>query len=208
MAIVRLASLYQSVTAATAKMSSYDDTVYHPSPASSSGAVDSFGGTPHTSLTAFSPEDVRAMKSAPVNLGDEPTRSSQQDPFVSSGTQIGGRLSARASAFQPSFEVTAATPAAPSTIMQPSKKMHAPKPSDNVENLGGAQSPNGALDTVNCAHFGAFTTDSNTSRVLKVTGKDAVAIFLPLVEATKKVSYSISIARLETCWLLLFVISY
>jgi hypothetical protein len=29
-----------------------------------------------------------------------------------------------------------------------------------------------------------------------------------LVEATKKVSYSISIARLQTCWLLLFVISY
>lgn len=171
-------------------MSSYDDTACHPSPASSSGVVDSAGGTSHTSPTAFSPEDVRAMKSAAANLSGRPTGSSQQDPFVSSGAQTGGRLSAKASAFKPSFKMRASAP--DTTIgVKSSLKNEAPKSPDQVvENAAGHQSPDAAPapHDINPPYFGAFTTDTNTSRVLKVTGKKAIAAFLPFVEASKRVS--------------------
>lgn len=163
----------------------------HPSPASScgvGGVVDSAGGTPYTSLTAFSPEDVKAMKSPGANLGSKTTGSSPQDPFVSSGAHSGGRLSAKASAFQPSFETRPPAAPAPSKAIESSRKMQGPNTSDHSEKLGSAQSPGGGLDTANPAQFGAFTTDSNISRVIKVTGKNVVATFLPFVEAAKKVS--------------------
>jgi hypothetical protein len=167
-------------------MSSYDDTACLPSPASSSGVVDSGGGTSRTSPAAFSPEDVRAVKSATANLNG----SCQHDPFMSSGGQGGGRLSARASAFKPSFEMRASAPD-PYIAIESSQKMMGSKSSGQVvEESAGSPSPNAPpmLHDVNPATFGAFTTDTNTSRVLKVTGKDIVATFLPFVEASKRVS--------------------
>lgn len=171
-------------------MSSYDDTAFHPSPASSSGVVDSGVGTSHTSPTAFSPENVRAMKAAVTNLSGRPTGSGQQDPFMSSGVQTGGRLSAKASAFKPSFETISSTPDT-SIAVESSLNHKAPKPPNQVvKNIIGPHSLSSAPTphSVNSTHFGVFTTDTTTSRVLKVTGRNAVTTFLPFVEASKRVS--------------------
>jgi hypothetical protein len=169
----------------------YDDHMCHPSPASSSGVggiVDSAGGTPYSSLTAFSPEDIGAMKSPSANLGSIPTGSSPHDPFVSSGTQSVGRLSAKASAFQPSFEIRPPVTPAASKAIQSSRKMQGSNTPDLSEKFSSAESPGGGLEKANPTQFGTFTTDSNISRVIKVTGKNVVATFLPFIEAAKRVS--------------------
>ena len=68
------------------------------SPRSSPGAGESIEGTPDTTLTAFSPEDVRrastASSTSGVTLG-----ASREDPFVTSQTRT--TLSAKASSFTP-----------------------------------------------------------------------------------------------------------
>lgn len=167
-------------------MSSYDETVYQPSPASSSDVVDSIRGTPYTSLTALSPEDVRVMKSGAVNIGGS-LAGSNHDPFVSSNTQTGGKLSAKASTFKPSLEMRAAAANASVFAIEPSQEMHTPISSHYGE-LTGSKSPQGAPHEASPTHVGVFTSDSNISRVLKVTGKNSVATFLSSVEVSKRVS--------------------
>jgi hypothetical protein len=168
-------------------MSSYDDTMYHPSPASSSELIESAAGTPHTSLSAFSPEDARIMKSSTVHLGVTSSRSSQQDPFVSTGTQPRGGLSAKATAFEPSADIRTASATTSAFTMDTSQKTQIPNASDCLENFAVSRSPNRAPHQTNATHFGTFTTDSHSTRVIKVTGKNPVATFLPFIEASKKV---------------------
>jgi hypothetical protein len=168
-------------------MSSYDETMYHPSPASSSELIESAAGTPHTSLSAFSPEDARIMKSSTVHLGVTSSRSSQQDPFVSTGTQPRGGLSAKATAFEPSADIRTASATTSAFTMDTSQKTQIPNASDCLENFAVSRSPNRAPHQTNATHFGTFTTDSHSTRVIKVTGKNPVATFLPFIEASKKV---------------------
>lgn len=149
--------------------------------------ADSAGGTPYTSLTAFSPEDNRAMKASSTVLGTQTNASSPQDPFVSSGSHATVKLSAEASAFQPSFDMRSPIiPALPNSI-DSSEKKHAARAFDHIEKLGGSDSTPYGPDHVNLTHFGTFTTDSNTSRILKVTGNAAVSTFVSSVEDTKRV---------------------
>lgn len=168
-------------------MSYYDDNMYQPSPASSSDVVDSVGGTTYTSPTAFSPEDIRVLKSATVNIGGD-SAGLNQDPFVSSNAQIGAKLSAMASTFKPSVEMRAAAVSSTSVAIESSQKMRTLISSDRHRDLNGSKPQSGAPHEADSTRFGTFTTDSNTSRVLKVTGKNAVATFLSFVEASKRVS--------------------
>jgi hypothetical protein len=186
-------------------MSSYNEPLFHPSP-SSSGVVGSAGGTPLTSLTAFSPEDGRASKPATVHLSGPLSGSSQQDPFVSSVTQPRGRLSAKASSFEPSFEMRGA---AISNPIEPPQKLHVSnRPGDFEDFVGGPQSASRASNGQVAGNFGVFTTDCHSSRVIKVTGKNAVATFLPFIETSKKVRASHSRISCLSCHSPLFTISY
>lgn len=168
-----------------------DPTGHHSAPSSSGGdgVVDSANGTPYTSLASGSPVEVRAMKSAGINLGGNMTAPNPNDPFVLTGSQTNGRLSAKASAFQPSFEIESPLAPASSRVVEQYPKMKAPKDSsDLAHELGETNSLGCGNDEANPIYYGTFTTDSNTSRVIKVTGPDVVASFLPCVEASKRVS--------------------
>jgi hypothetical protein len=176
---------------------------HHSAPSSSGGdgVVDSANGTPYTSLASGSPEEVRAIKSAGVDLSGNMTASSPHDPFVSTGPHTNGRLSAKASSFQPSFEMTSPLAPAASKVVEPYPKMQAPKDlSDHANDFGGTNSFGCGNHEADPVYFGTFTTDSNTSRVIKVTGTNIVASFLPFVEASKIVS-SLLLSRPSSCQL-------
>jgi hypothetical protein len=49
-----------------------------------------------------------------------------------------------------------------------------------------AQSPGRATQQADATQFGTFTTDTHSSRYIKVSGSN-IATFLPTVEASKKV---------------------
>lgn len=184
-----------------------DSRGHHSAPSSSGGdgVVDSANGTPYTSLASGSPEEVRAIKSAGVDLSGNMTASSPHDPFVSTGPHTNGRLSAKASSFQPSFEMTSPLAPAASKVVEPYPKMKAPKDLSDHANECGTNSFGCGNDEADPVYFGTFTTDSNTSRVIKVTGTDIVASFLPFVEASKRVS-SLLLSRPSFASLLLFVL--
>lgn len=170
-------------------MASYIETPYQPSP-SSSGVVGSAGGTPLTSLTSFTPEDDRASKPAAAHLSGPSSGSGQHDPFVSSATQPSGRLSAKASAFEPSFGMRGA---AVSNLIELSQRGQVSiRPRDLEGFVAGPQSANRAPNDQGAGNFGVFTADSRSSRVIKISGMNVVATFLSLVEASKKVRASYS----------------
>jgi hypothetical protein len=127
------------------------------------------------------------MKSTTVHLGGTSSKSSQQDPFMSTGTQPRGTLSAKATAFEPSSEIRTASATTPAFTIDTSQKTQIPNAPGCLENVAVSQSTNRAPHQTNATHFGTFTTDSHSTRVIKVTGKHAVATFLPFVEASKKV---------------------
>ena len=95
-------------------MASYRPEKLSISPHSSPGNAESVGGTPDTSLTAFSPEDLRRGSfaitlSAGAGAGAGAGASSRDDPFVTvtttAATAAASRkttLSANAVTFQPS----------------------------------------------------------------------------------------------------------
>jgi len=89
-------------------MASYHHEKLSISPRSSPGDDESVGGTPDTSLTAFSPEDLRRGSVAVASsTGATASSSSRDDPFVTitTSTTTAGRkttLSANAVTFQPS----------------------------------------------------------------------------------------------------------
>jgi len=92
------------------KMASYRPEKLSISPHSSPGNAESVGGTPDTSLTAFSPEDLRRGSFAiALSAGAGAGASSRDDPFVTvtttAATAAASRkttLSANAVTFQPS----------------------------------------------------------------------------------------------------------
>jgi len=91
-------------------MASYRPEKLSISPHSSPGNAESVGGTPDTSLTAFSPEDLRRGSFAiALSAGAGAGASSRDDPFVTvtttAATAAASRkttLSANAVTFQPS----------------------------------------------------------------------------------------------------------
>ena len=93
-------------------MASYRPEKLSTSPHSSPGNAESVGGTPDTSLTAFSPEDVRRGSFAialSAGAGAGASSSTRDDPFVTvtttAATAAASRkttLSANAVTFQPS----------------------------------------------------------------------------------------------------------
>ena len=91
-------------------MASYRPEKLSISPHSSPGNAESVGGTPDTSLTAFSPEDLRRGSFAiALSAGAGAGASSRDDPFVTVTTTAAAAaasrkttLSANAVTFQPS----------------------------------------------------------------------------------------------------------
>ncbi|KAI8634921.1 RNA recognition motif 2-domain-containing protein [Xylariaceae sp. FL1651] len=156
------------------------------SPHSSSGAADSFKGTPDTRLTTFSPEDgsVKSSKAPqPLNLGTRENRPirftpnpratlelpnsfirtslhSERDPFVSSSaasTNRSQKLSPTASVFLP-YPMLLANGSATDPIGQ--------QKNDSTENdLGPDQTSNSNAHQVKFAH-NILSTDTDLSRCL------------------------------------------
>lgn len=171
-----------------------------PSPGSSCDSGDSVDGTPYTKLTAFSPEDVRSTKPSSSAVTNTPARGIQHDPFISSSVKpkMEQKLSATASAFQP-FGLRAASlgstasgfsakPSASSMKPIPGTRQYLNAIIEGYEaaNLEAAKkSPSSALGDSNI--WGTFTTDTSTSRNLKVMTNLNVDI-MPLVSATIAVS--------------------
>ena len=144
------------------------------SPISSYGGAESNEGTPDTTLTAFSPEEVRTSRIPPNQSDRLLSVATQHDPFVSTSARP---LSATASTFQPlGFRA-----GPPSSSLGSAADRH------DVQYMvqpAHQMSPGGT----NITQFGTFTTDTSATRCMKVKaiydyGMDP----LPFVNATLQV---------------------
>ncbi|RDW89423.1 hypothetical protein BP6252_01455 [Coleophoma cylindrospora] len=129
------------------------------SPLSSNGADDSFGSTPETKFTSFSPEEIRAggaMHNAPKPLS--------QDPFVSTGSQRKGeqKLSATAAAFQPF-----ALPSGPVLPVVAQGSLPLPGTKQYLENVVASHST--MSPAKERTHAGIFSTDAGVTRCIEVS---------------------------------------
>ncbi|KAG9246370.1 RNA recognition motif 2-domain-containing protein [Calycina marina] len=126
-------------------MTSYGREKFVMSPHSSQGEAESIRDTPDTTLTAFSPEDIRRGPIVSSRGTIIASAGNRDDPFVTSSiTGPKTTLSAQASAFTPGFTATVN-----------SSQSNA----DNVESS--------RQSTPNNVQHGTFTTDTSASRCLK-----------------------------------------
>ncbi|CZT46411.1 related to mei2 protein [Rhynchosporium secalis] len=144
---------------------------------SSSLRDESVQNTPYTTLTAFSPEDVRLQQSSTSRSGMGPP-TTQSDPFVTSDkSKAEQKLSATASTFQP-FGMRGSS-------MVPTSLSSSPVPGTTqyldavIEKA--TSSPKGDPEM----GFGTFTTNTMMTRNIKVSSimKNEV---MPLIETTWK----------------------
>ena len=146
---------------------------------------DSVQNTPYTTLTAFSPEDVRTSQIF-AGRSNMPPPGAHNDPFVTSAkaAKADQKLSATASAFKPFGMRTSSIGSTPS-----GSSISGPIPGttqyfDAV--IEKENSPSRGLSDTDMS-FGVFTTSTMMSRNIKVSSimKNDV---MPLIEATWKVS--------------------
>lgn len=146
---------------------------------------ESVQNTPYTTLTAFSPEDVRVPQSSTSRSGMGPP-ATHSDPFVTSAKSKAEqqKLSATASTFQPfgmrgSSKATA--PSGPGPIPGTTQYLDAVIEKANSPNRGDWE-----------MSFGVFTTSTMMSRNIKVSSvmKNEV---MPLIEASWKVTYFLAL---------------
>lgn len=151
------------------------------SPYSSSDHGYSAEGTPDTSLTAFSPEEVRpsrpsnASSTGAVTLG-----AGQHDPFVTSAQPTARSLSATASTFRPlALGMEAKSSSAPQDILASSAiQAVQPECGNHLNSVyGSIASP---------TQFGTFSTDTGARRNLKISSIYDAEV-KPLVDASMEV---------------------
>ncbi|KAL2068332.1 hypothetical protein VTL71DRAFT_16430 [Oculimacula yallundae] len=138
---------------------------------------ESVQNTPYTTLTAFSPEDVRVSQSSSSRSGMA-TPATQSDPFVTSAkSKAEQRLSATASTFQP-FGMRGSSMSTASSSSGP-----VPGTAQYLDAVieKATSSPKGDSEM----SFGVFTTNTMMTRNIKVSSimKDDV---MPLIETTWK----------------------
>lgn len=146
---------------------------------------DSIQNTPYTTLTAFSPEDVRISQVAAGRSSMAPP-GAHSDPFVTStkAAKADQKLSATASAFKPFGMRTSSIGSTPSSssvsgpVPGTTQYLDAVIEKENSPSRGAGDSD---------MSFGVFTTSTMMSRNIKVSSimKNDV---MPLIEATWKVS--------------------
>lgn len=155
------------------------------SPHSSTGQQDSIEGTPDTSLTAFSPEEVRSSRPSHVSsIGDTTIGTAHHDPFVTAAVEP-RTLSATASSFQPGVDLNS-TKSSTAPAPTPVKTTIANQPAHGGGSYLGSVSPGAQIGP---SQFGTFSTETGASRYLKISGiYDAE--FKPLVEASLQVRFS------------------
>jgi hypothetical protein len=152
------------------------------SPRSSSGRADSADGTPDTSLTAFSPEEVRTSRaSITSSIGGVSLSTCQHDPFITTAHQSARPLSATASTFHPVFrsdQLSSHIPAVSGAI--------AAKPGNSSDTALTRLSMTNSGSKGNSTQEGSFSTDTGATRCFKVSAIYDVDV-RPLADATLQV---------------------
>jgi hypothetical protein len=148
-------------------------TAFGASPMSSMGSRNSTANTPITQMSMFSPHYTRSNARAPQRSMLPPLREGHDDPFVVDGSKSKGKgkLSATAKPFTlPNSRVV-------------------PKPSTNDMARKYLEKEIEASNTNTC--YGVFTTDSRTSRCIKVTPIYSHVDTLNVVKGSLQVSRTI-----------------
>jgi hypothetical protein len=159
------------------------------SPYSSTGHVESAGGTPDTRLTAFSPEDNRLTKHASIyKSAGTPLKEGQHDPFVTTSAQPKAeqKLSATASSFRP-LVVRDAPPIGTAGINGSSAIPGTAQYLNQI--IAESTPPPRAPEPIEALKFGTFTTDTGASRSIKISGIYGKLV-MPAVQASLEVSHS------------------
>lgn len=157
------------------------------SPHSSSGHAESTGGTPDTSLTAFSPEEVKTSRASiasslgGVSLGGASLGACQNDPFITNAQQTAHLLSATATTFHPVFRkdafLTYDTTTGASTAVKSGKTSGAAVLASVPKSSSGSTT----------TQEGIFSTDTGATRGFRTFGSDDLDVS-SMVDTTIKVN--------------------
>jgi hypothetical protein len=167
--------------------------LYLESPYSSYGNGGSTDGTPSTNFTAYSPDDVRLSRPSPIlKSAGPPLKEGQHDPFVIALPKADLKLSATALSFQPNL-VPSKTPLSLVTPRDASESVPIPGSAQYLsKQIAEHTPPPRAPESIEVQRHGTFTTDTGTSRSIKVSGTYG-SLVMPAVQASLEVSsYSLT----------------